>query len=208
MRSSRSTASRRRIRSGSARRRRRLRCGDSTRRARRASSSSRGRTWRRAVARPEPAVATKAPDPARASAADGVDEVRWRVWPARQRPLTAIVLIAGAMILGVLVSRGTQDQVLGIAAPVFVLGSLSSFLLPTEYRLTRDGVTVKSLAMERTRPWSEMRRFEEDRSGVFLSPFEKRSWLDAYRGVRLDPGGNRDQVVAFVQARLAPARRG
>jgi hypothetical protein len=135
------------------------------------------------------------------------DEVVWRIWPARQRPLTAIVLIAGALVLGILVSRGTEDKVLGIAAPVFVLASLSSFLLPTEFRLTREAIEVKSLGVVRSRPWSEMRRFEEDRSGVFLSPFEKRSWLDAYRGVRLDPGGNRDQVVAFVKGRLAPARR-
>jgi hypothetical protein len=157
------------------------------------------------VARPEPAApAAREVD---ASAREGADEVVWRIWPARQRPLTAIVLIAGALVLGILVSRGTEDKVLGIAAPVFVLASLSSFLLPTEFRLTREAIEVKSLGVVRSRPWSEMRRFEEDRSGVFLSPFEKRSWLDAYRGVRLDPGGNRDQVVAFVKGRLAPARR-
>jgi hypothetical protein len=154
------------------------------------------------MARPEPAAAT-----ARAADETAGDEVAWRVWPARERPLAALVLLAGAVVLGILVERGTQDRVLGIAAPLFVLASLSSFLLPTEYRLTRDAVTVRSLGVVRSRPWSEMRRFEQDRSGVFLSPFEKRSWLDAYRGVRLDPGGNRDQVVAFVQARLAPARR-
>ena len=157
------------------------------------------------MARPEPAApAAREVD---ALTEERTDEVAWRVWPARQRPLTAIVLIAGAMVLGILVARGTQDRVLGIAAPVFVLASLSSFLLPTEFRLTREAVEVKSLGVVRRRPWSEMRRFEEDRSGVFLSPFEKRSWLDAYRGVRLDPGGKRDQVVAFVKGRLAPARR-
>jgi hypothetical protein len=157
------------------------------------------------VGRPEPAA--PAAREADASAQEGADEVVWRAWPARQRPLTALVLIAGATVLGILVARGTQDPVLGIAAPVFVLASLSSFLLPTEYRLTREAVEVKSLGVVRSRPWTEMRRFEEDRSGVFLSPFEKRSWLDAYRGVRLDPGGKRDQVVAFVKGRLAPARR-
>jgi hypothetical protein len=154
------------------------------------------------MARREPSASAAA-----AVEAAGGDEVAWSVWPARRRPLAAIVLLAGAVVLGILVGRGTQDKVLGIAAPLFVLASVSSFLLPTDYRLTRDAVIVRSLGVERVRPWSEMRRFEADRSGVFLSPFEKRNWLDAYRGVRLDPGGNRDQVVAFVQARLAPARR-
>ncbi|MGE5179403.1 MAG: hypothetical protein ACM3PF_09945 [Bacteroidota bacterium] len=135
------------------------------------------------------------------------NEVAWSVWPARGRPLAAAVLLAGAAVLGLLVAKGTQDRVLGVAAPLFVLVSVSSFLLPTRYRLTPDAVEVRSLGVVRARPWSEMKRFEQDDAGLFLSPFEKRSWLDAYRGVRLTLGGNRDQVVAFVQARVAPAQR-
>jgi hypothetical protein len=117
------------------------------------------------------------------------------------------VIVAGAVVLGVLIARGTGDRLLGIAAPLFVLLSLSSYLLPTRYRLTPDAVEVRSLGVVRARPWSEMKRFEEDEAGLFLSPFAKRSWLDAYRGVRLPLGGNRDGVVAFVQARVARAGR-
>ncbi len=126
----------------------------------------------------------------------------WTAWPARERPLAAAVLVGSAVVLGVLVARGTQDAVLGVATPLFVLASLSSFLFPTAYRLTEDAVEVRSLGVARVRPWTEMRRMTVDRTGVFLSPFERRSWLEAYRGVRLLFGGNRDQVVAFVEARL------
>ena len=129
-------------------------------------------------------------------------ELTWSVWPARERPAAALVLLAAAVVLGVLVAKGTGDGVLGMAAPFFVLASLSSFLFPTVYRLTDDAVEVRSLGVWRTRPWKEMRRMTVDRTGVFLSPFEKRNWLDAYRGLRLLFGGNRDQVVAFVEARL------
>jgi hypothetical protein len=51
-----------------------------------------------------------------------------------------------------------------------------------------------------------MRRMAVDATGIFLSPFAERHWLDAYRGVRILFGGNRDQVVAFVEARLGEAR--
>jgi hypothetical protein len=129
-------------------------------------------------------------------------ELTWTAWPARERPLAAAVLVAAAVVLGMLVARGTSDRVLGIAAPAFVLVSLSSFLLPTTYRLTDESVEVRSLGVLRARPWSEMRRMTVDRTGVFLSPFEQRNWLEAYRGVRLLFGGNRDQVVAFVEARV------
>ena len=126
----------------------------------------------------------------------------WTTWPARERPLAAFVLVASSVILGVLVRRATGDTVLGVVTPVFVLGSLVAFLLPTEYRLTEEAIEVRSLGVSRSRPWSEMRRMTVDRTGVFLSPFEKRTWLEAYRGLRLLFGGNRDQVVSFAEARL------
>jgi hypothetical protein len=130
-------------------------------------------------------------------------ELSWSVWPARERPVAAVVLVAAAVVLGMLVTKGTGDRILGWAAPMFVLASLSSFLFPTVYRLTDEVVEVRSLGLSRARPWKEMRRMTVDRTGVFLSPFEKKNWLEAYRGLRLLFGGNRDQVVAFVEARLA-----
>ena len=131
-----------------------------------------------------------------------VGELSWTAWPARERPLAAAVLVVAAVVLGMLVKKGTEDPFLGVAAPGFVLASLSSFLFPTSYRLTKESVEVRSLGVPRVRPWTEMRRMTVDRTGVFLSPFDRRSWLEAYRGVRLLFGGNRDQVVAFVEARI------
>jgi hypothetical protein len=132
----------------------------------------------------------------------------WTTWPARERPLAALILVVSSVILGVLVQRATGDAVLGVVTPVFVLGSLVAFLFPTEYRLTEEAIEVRSLGVTRSRPWSEMRRMTVDRTGVFLSPFEKRTWLEAYRGLRLLFGGNRDQVVSFAEARLKKRRSG
>lgn len=139
-------------------------------------------------------------DPERAA---GAGELIWSVWPARQRPIAAAILLGASVVLGGLVEQGTHDRVLAVAAPMFVLISVSSFLLPTSYRLHAEGFEVRSLGMVRSRPWSEMRRFDADATGVFLSPFERKNWLDAYRGARLVYGGNRDQVVAFVEAKIA-----
>jgi len=144
-------------------------------------------------------------DPERAQ---GAGELTWSVWPARQRPMAAAILLGASVVLGGLVEQGTHDRVLAVAAPMFVLVSVSSFLLPTSYRLHAEGFEVRSLGMVRSRPWSEMRRFDADATGVFLSPFERKNWLDAYRGARLVYGGNRDQVVAFVEAKIAGGTAG
>ena len=124
------------------------------------------------------------------------------MWPARSRPWAAAIVLVSIVILGVLIAQATHDVLLGVAAPVFVAASLSSFLAKTEYRLTEEAIEVRTIGVVRSRPWSEMRRATADRTGVFLSPFEGRSWLEAYRGLRLLYGGNRDQVLAFVAARL------
>lgn len=136
------------------------------------------------------------------SAPAAPETLTWTVWPARERPWAAVVLLASLGVLGLLITQGTGDRVLGIAAPLFILGSVGSFIAKTSYRLTADAIEVKALGVARTRPWSEMRRATVDRGGVFLSPFLTRSWLEAYRGVRLPFGGNRDQVVAFVETKL------
>jgi hypothetical protein len=141
--------------------------------------------------------------PSRRAAAAG--ELRWAVWPARGRPLATVVLIAGSVVLGLLITQATKDPVLGVAAPLFVLASLGSFLLPTEYRLSKDSVEIRSLGVARVRPWNEVRRVVDEGTGVQLSPFESKSWLDPYRSIRLLYGGNRDQVLAFIQARLQAA---
>lgn len=140
--------------------------------------------------------------PERSVPAPPADSLEWSVWPARERPWAAAVLLASLGVLGVVIAQGTGDKVLGVAAPLFVLASVGSFIAKTEYRLTSDAIEVRTLGVVRSRPWAEMRRATADRNGVFLSPFEKRSWLEAYRGVRLPFGGNRDQVVAFVESKV------
>jgi hypothetical protein len=145
------------------------------------------------------AVEERVPAPA---ARETQQALEWSVWPARERPWAAAVLVASLLVLGVLITQGTGDKVLGAAAPVFVLLSVGSFIARTRYRLTSESIEVRALGVARARPWSEMRRATVDRGGVFLSPFEKRSWLEAYRGMRLPFGGNRDQVVAFVETKL------
>ena len=142
------------------------------------------------------------------SAPPDPETLTWSVWPARERPWAAVVLLASLLVLGLLITQATRDRVLGIAAPLFILGSVGSFIARTTYRLTPEAIEVNALGVARRRPWGEMRRATVDRDGVFLSPFEKRSWLEAYRGVRLPFGGNRDQVVAFVETKLPVQRSG
>ncbi len=161
---------------------------------------------------PAPEGSASAPEESGAPGA-APQTLEWSVWPARERPWAAAVLLGSLAVLGALIAQATGDRVLAVAAPVFVLVSVGSFISRTHYRLTAHGIEVRALGVTRARPWGEMRRVIVDQNGVFLSPFESRNWLEAYRGVRLPFGGNRDQVLAFVETKLpaegvgGPARK-
>ncbi|MDP6778292.1 MAG: hypothetical protein QGI83_16170 [Candidatus Latescibacteria bacterium] len=90
----------------------------------------------------------------------------------------------------------------GLLSFCLLTGALLRFYVPTRYRLDDDGVEVSFLGVERVTPWSRIRRIRSDRRGAFLSPFDRPSRLDAYRGVYLRFSGNRDEVMRFVCHRL------
>jgi hypothetical protein len=104
-------------------------------------------------------------------------ELSWSAWPARDRPLAAIVVVGAAVVLGVLVGQGTNDAVLAVAAPAFVLLSVSSWLLPTAYRLTEESLEDLSaeygISRERVRQ-IEVRAFEKLQKAMKSAEFDRR----------------------------------
>lgn len=128
--------------------------------------------------------------------------LEWRTWPLRDRPR------AGALAIGVVLITAMAATTLGghvgfgILAVVVLSGSLNPFFSPTDFRLDRDGVTVRRWPTRKERPWADLHSCVIDRHGITLSPFEGRAWLEPYRGVRLLFDDNRDEVAAFVRDHL------
>lgn len=85
---------------------------------------------------------------------------------------------------------------------VIMLGSMSSFFLPTHYELTQDKVRIKYLFAKREREWEAYRSFYVDKNGVLLSPFSQPSRLENFREIYLRFEHNKDQVVDFVKSKI------
>jgi len=81
-----------------------------------------------------------------------------------------------------------------------------SYFLPTWYELDADGVAVRFLGRTRWVAWTEVRRTQVHGEGVQLSPFERPSRLESFRGTFLRFAGNRDEVVSFVKGQVAAHR--
>jgi hypothetical protein len=131
----------------------------------------------------------------------------WTAHPARRRPRD-LALVAAVLFLttgAVLVSF--ESLFMTALAACIVILSVASFLFPTHYRLTDEGIEERRLGMRRARRWGDLRRLEVGPGAALVSPFARRSWLDKSRGfLLLFDGADRSAVVAELRRRIAEGR--
>ncbi len=130
------------------------------------------------------------------------EELQIRVWPAQdRRRLWRFVLF----VFGVPWIFGWAFGLYwGLFAWVVLMASTFSFYVPTTYVLKDTGIEVRRWLIRYERPWSQFKRIERDRHGVFLGTFKFRSRLDPFRGLYLlieDPE-MQEQVVHWIQSKI------
>jgi len=129
--------------------------------------------------------------------------IAWTSHPIRHRPLTGIVLSLFLLLVVVGIHASFHDGLMtGLAAIVLAL-SLTPFYLPTHYRLTQDDILIRTPFGSRKKSWDLFRRWEADRRGVLLSPFDRPSRLDRFHGSNLMiDAPDRDRVLDYLRQRL------
>lgn len=133
------------------------------------------------------------------------ETVRWRSCPLKDDLPRSLVLVGVYVGLCALVGVAFGGAGYALLSAVLLGASLARYFLPTDFELDEHGVTVRFLRQARKVPWSRVRRVSVQRAGVYLSPFEKASRLDSFRGTFLRFADNSDEVVSFVKSKLAVA---
>ncbi len=96
-----------------------------------------------------------------------------------------------------------MDVFLTGLAVLILLGSLAPFYFPTSYRMTEDGISIRTATGSREKTWGLYRRYEADRYGVLLSPFDTPSRLDRFHGLNLRFDTlDRERVLDFIRQRF------
>lgn len=133
---------------------------------------------------------------------DESSRLAWTVAPYRERP--ARTAVVAAVVAGVVIGAyaAFRDPFLSVLAGFLLVASLRPFFARTEFVLDAEGVEMRRGWTRLRRKWEDFRSHYADRHGVTLSPFAEASWLESYRGMRLLFGGNRDEVMRFVSARV------
>jgi hypothetical protein len=144
----------------------------------------------------------------------------WQVHLARRDPgrLPMLLLILGCA--GVCVWFLFRAFPPALAAVLLLVGATRDYLFPVTYRIDAEGVFADAPASRLVLTWKETRRAVLERNHLILTPLERPSRLDAFRGILLrfapdgEPG-DRASVLAAVRhyapnltPNPSPTRRG
>ncbi|RKZ01436.1 MAG: hypothetical protein DRQ04_04895 [Candidatus Hydrothermota bacterium] len=133
-------------------------------------------------------------------------EISWQVLPIKKGGKKLMIFVIALLGIGVLLYlfAGLYWALFGL---LLLLGSLSAFYTPTKYILTEKEITIKRPLYTLKRPWAEIKRYEADKNGIFLSPFSRPRRLENFRGIYLMVEGNRDEVISFIEERINESKR-
>lgn len=127
----------------------------------------------------------------------------WTVHLARQRPA---MTVASAAFIALASAAGlfAIGPAAGLLVALLLVGFLSDFLFPVRYSITDEKATCRMLLNRTEIKWADVKRCYLDDHGVKLSPLNRVSRLEAFRGVYLRFQNNEDQVIDTVKS-LRPA---
>ncbi len=129
--------------------------------------------------------------------------LRWSTHPMKSSTTVSVLVVLFLLVVWFLVYLTTFSLLLTILAVVIMLGSLSPFFLPTYYELDDERIKVRFLFNTKEREWRGFRSFYVDKNGILLSPFEKPSRLENFRGLYVRFNQNKDEVLGFVRSKMA-----
>ncbi len=95
-----------------------------------------------------PVATTDRPTPEQAFA--------WTVWPAKERPMRTVALLAGMTAFGAMAGVALHDAALGGVAGLALAVSVQRYLLPTDHVLNNDGITVHEPLRVRRVAWTDV----------------------------------------------------
>jgi hypothetical protein len=128
--------------------------------------------------------------------------LKWSTHPVKRSSKISVLVILFLFVVWFTVYLTTFSLLLTILSVVIMLGSLSPFFLPTYYELDENKIKVKFFFNTKEKEWSMFRSFYVDKNGVLLSPFEKPSRLENFRGLYVRFNRNKDEVVDFVRLKM------
>ncbi len=113
---------------------------------------------------------------------------RWVAWPAAERPVRTIGLVAIITVLSVLAAQVGGDWLWGVTSSLILVLSLNRWFLPTVFEIKSDRLQIGYPLQRRSIEWKRVRRIAIDSRGGWVSAkrsasrFGSRDGFDIYWG--------------------------
>jgi hypothetical protein len=128
--------------------------------------------------------------------------LKWIDHPLKKSGKNLLIVLLFLVIAPTVVFFSTKSIFFLFLSIIFLLGSLSTFFLPTTYELSENSLKVKFFFNTRQMEWGKYRSFYADKNGVLLSPFEKPSRLENFRGLYIRFNQNKEEVIDFIKTKI------
>ncbi len=135
--------------------------------------------------------------------ANGDVTLSWNSHPVRTEHGKTAIFVGVLIVSGIALFVATGNVGWALVGDAFLMLGLYDFLLPTTFTVDEWGVRRRTAVFRRARRWEELRSFQVDARGVLVSTFAGRSRMEAHRGIYLRFDGNRERVLAAIEARMA-----
>lgn len=141
----------------------------------------------------------KAGDEKVQGAAEEAEPLTWQIHFGALSPKRRAVCGIACVFAGVMGYLLTSNALVGILGVAAIFASTAEMFLPASYELNHRGASVR-LGLSRTEiEWESVKRLLPQPGGIRLSPLEKSSRLDEFRGVLLRFSGNEEAVLAKIR---------
>ena len=131
-----------------------------------------------------------------------LDELGWTVRLSDEAPRRRTTIFLVALAAAALGWFGFGHPFWGILGFAMILGSTAEHWLGSRFRLDARGASARTGPSVSAMEWKDVRRVLVNGREVRLSPLERASTLDAFRGVGLvTTRENHDAVLEFIRLR-------
>lgn len=128
--------------------------------------------------------------------------LEWTVFPvaeSRSKAMIAVITPPAAMMVIYLLMHSWLWAILGL---LLLFSSEFPFFLKSSYMFDEQGVTMKRGGMSLSRKWEQINSYYPDKNGVLLSPFARQTWLENFRGLYLQYGKHKDEILRILDDKL------
>lgn len=139
----------------------------------------------------------------------------WVSHPLLRRRVLGTLIGLGIVVAALALGYWTRSLLWGAFSAGVLFLSLETFFLPSRYEAGASELVVRKAFSTGRTPWASFRRVYEDRHGLTLSPYRRRTFIEPYRSMRLlFDGGEATTIKDVVRTRcpeaewLGPGRRG